>query len=608
MSVGTETATKNTTTAPTINPADIIVSSGDLSNLEKVKSEYNATPTYTDMRCNGSVKTTVESCTDDKSVIYSGTTPFVPSVSSKIYFNGYEVVLTNGDANKGNGILYFPLFGSRMAVEWKRPLTIVKGEGDFGCVVGINDQIQAVGSDPTVLSDDLNKQFTALAAWLNTPGSFTGTFGDALAEAKKVASNLLDKIANSKPVIPDDYKKYNNVCKAIDKGIDAWKKEIEKEYGTTSEIPQIKTLLANLDNYKTELKAHLDCDGTGSILRKLSLEENPILYASLINEFQTFEFEQFLVVSKCQLSATATLADKVLKELDGYDDLKYNSPINSFESYRELDNKQIEFKGFPPGFLIWTPSTLPFEIAEETEALRIIHKDWSDSRLLLTAAWNVYKEKLHTLLDVAGLVPLIGELADGTNAVIYAAEGDYTNASFSAISMIPVIGDAAGKGSKYTMKVSKYFTIGKRFFLSPARGAAYKLLLKYGDDVADAIWDARNSKLIRGVIEKAGLALKVTWQAHHMIPKELIEEYPLLRKAIDEGFKFNDLDNLIPLDNLRHLGSHGTYTTEVRRLIDNFSNRYKSKSAKEIMDLVANKIKTTINSTTGDIDELILLP
>ena len=60
----------------------------------------------------------------------------------------------------------------------------------------------------------------------------------------------------------------------------------------------------------------------------------------------------------------------------------------------------------------------------------------------------------HTALDLGGLIPGIGELADGTNAAWYAAEGDHLNAGLSAAAMIPIAGwgatggKLAGKGFK----------------------------------------------------------------------------------------------------------------------------------------------------------------
>ena len=52
------------------------------------------------------------------------------------------------------------------------------------------------------------------------------------------------------------------------------------------------------------------------------------------------------------------------------------------------------------------------------------------------------RDDLHTFLDVAGMVPVIGEFADGANALIYLAEGDYVNAGISAAALIPVGGQA----------------------------------------------------------------------------------------------------------------------------------------------------------------------
>ena len=51
---------------------------------------------------------------------------------------------------------------------------------------------------------------------------------------------------------------------------------------------------------------------------------------------------------------------------------------------------------------------------------------------------------------VVGLVPGIGEIADGINGAISLARGDYIGAALSFTSMIPLVGDAIGKGGKAT--------------------------------------------------------------------------------------------------------------------------------------------------------------
>ena len=49
----------------------------------------------------------------------------------------------------------------------------------------------------------------------------------------------------------------------------------------------------------------------------------------------------------------------------------------------------------------------------------------------------------HVWLDVAGLVPIIGEFADITNAGLYLVEGDLTNSAISAIATVPFLGSLA---------------------------------------------------------------------------------------------------------------------------------------------------------------------
>lgn len=57
-------------------------------------------------------------------------------------------------------------------------------------------------------------------------------------------------------------------------------------------------------------------------------------------------------------------------------------------------------------------------------------------------------------LDIAGLIPGIGEIADGANALIYTARGDYTNAGLSAAAMIPFAGWGA-TGAKGAIKAKR---------------------------------------------------------------------------------------------------------------------------------------------------------
>ncbi|MFE7566110.1 DNRLRE domain-containing protein [Streptomyces sp. NPDC057539] len=60
----------------------------------------------------------------------------------------------------------------------------------------------------------------------------------------------------------------------------------------------------------------------------------------------------------------------------------------------------------------------------------------------------------HAVLDVAGQVPVIGEVADGANAIWYAAEGNWVDAGISAAGMIPFAGSVA-TGARLASKTVK---------------------------------------------------------------------------------------------------------------------------------------------------------
>lgn len=62
-------------------------------------------------------------------------------------------------------------------------------------------------------------------------------------------------------------------------------------------------------------------------------------------------------------------------------------------------------------------------------------------------------DALHLTLDVVGLIPVVGELADGANAVAYLIEGDKANATLSALAMVPGAGMAA-TGAKLGKKAA----------------------------------------------------------------------------------------------------------------------------------------------------------
>ena len=95
-------------------------------------------------------------------------------------------------------------------------------------------------------------------------------------------------------------------------------------------------------------------------------------------------------------------------------------------------------------------------------------------------------------LDVVGLVPVVGEIADGVNALIYVGRGDYVNASLSAAAMIPFVGWAAtggkmiNKGLKYSKRVDAatdlYHTFPSSFDNHIIKNGAHSRRIKDGAD------------------------------------------------------------------------------------------------------------------------------
>lgn len=52
-------------------------------------------------------------------------------------------------------------------------------------------------------------------------------------------------------------------------------------------------------------------------------------------------------------------------------------------------------------------------------------------------------EAMHTALDIAGLLPIVGNAADAFNAATYAMEGEFGKAALSLTALVPIVGQMA---------------------------------------------------------------------------------------------------------------------------------------------------------------------
>jgi len=121
---------------------------------------------------------------------------------------------------------------------------------------------------------------------------------------------------------------------------------------------------------------------------------------------------------------------------------------------------------------------------------------------------------INFMLDIAGLIPGVGEYFDVINAILYARKGEWLLAALSLVSAIPAIGDLVGKGGKLAIWATRAFP--------KAAGSA----AKHGPKVIDAI------KLLKVMLdENRDLVDALLTRAESN--EELKGHVPKIREALD---------------------------------------------------------------------------
>lgn len=152
---------------------------------------------------------------------------------------------------------------------------------------------------------------------------------------------------------------------------------------------------------------------------------------------------------------------------------------------------------------------------------------------------DVIKGAGHIGLDLAGFIPGFGEIADVLNAVWYAAEDDWLYAALSLISVIPEIGDIAGKGLKYMMqagKVGKTLSKGNKAALKSSSGEAVEGIKKFREFVS------QNQQAIDAGIDKGLQAVSAGAEKIEnnieMIKSKFGEKAAAIAQKTIDGLKF----------------------------------------------------------------------
>ena len=159
-------------------------------------------------------------------------------------------------------------------------------------------------------------------------------------------------------------------------------------------------------------------------------------------------------------------------------------------------------------------------------------------------------------------------------------------------------------------KLARWVKVGERVFHSAQAAKKFASIeAKIIDQtVIKAIYESGKFNLgvnkLRTALKESGNLLKGKWQAHHLIPGELLEKNEFIQQGVKEGFDFNGLSNGLALDVTRHSGSHSKYTAAVENLISGLKKNFPNSSAKEILERASGVIKETIQKTNGKINEI----
>jgi hypothetical protein len=173
---------------------------------------------------------------------------------------------------------------------------------------------------------------------------------------------------------------------------------------------------------------------------------------------------------------------------------------------------------------------------------------------------------VHTILDIAGFLPIIGSGADALNSALYAQEGDTTMAAISAAGAIPLIGNIGKVGKRLsrfarlandTEKVATRLTEAARVIerIDPALRDAGKAVVKVinlekaGKDVAVAGKEAAAAvEKSRKAVEEAKAALKSALETKASLGTAGVREQKAILEA-ERGLK--EAETLVEVMELR---------------------------------------------------------
>lgn len=215
--------------------------------------------------------------------------------------------------------------------------------------------------------------------------------------------------------------------------------------------------------------------------------------------------------------------------------------------YHEYDNGLL-IKEYVVGQTIFYEVVSKVEYKEET-----VKADKPKENNLL--------DSFQFVLDIAGLIPVVGEVADGVNGVIYSARGDALNATLSFSAMIPIAGWAS-TGGKLAKKGSDLYQ--SRNVLSKEK--------------VESIYSPIYQDVVNSPLGKTQNQLDILYNTHSQLgtPKALRFNFPSAKTEIPTTIKSGDADVKTEIKNvdIEAKGVYGPYYDEAKKLHENNPDWY----------------------------------
>uniref|UniRef100_A0AB33KZW4 GIY-YIG domain-containing protein n=1 Tax=Tenacibaculum sp. Pbs-1 TaxID=3238748 RepID=A0AB33KZW4_9FLAO len=195
-------------------------------------------------------------------------------------------------------------------------------------------------------------------------------------------------------------------------------------------------------------------------------------------------------------------------------------PDVDFEELNLPDKQYIDNPEFRNSSIILSSQPLQWETINEYDG----EKEGKPT------TWDKWMDATQTALDIVGMIPAVGEVADCINGVISLARGNYADAALSFAAMIPFVGNVATIG-KATRKIKK---------ATEKVEGVYDLVVKNSDGIKGYVGQSKNvTKRIEKHFGTSGKLKNTIKQSEEIVYKmsgstklerEMYEQFVILRK------------------------------------------------------------------------------